>query len=139
MPTPFSFQRGKIRYLFGVYDTVLKHMLLVVCRSWLCVSPWQLTYRHTLWNDVWCSDKWWEIKYRHNVQCHLGQSENWIFCVPLVTPTWNVWRNVLSRICRSIRRHFKHSVDTLIAVFIICGKVVWPHNEIRKDIDRFHH
>jgi len=49
---------------------------------------------------------------------HLGQYEDWIVCVYLATTTCNVWRNMLSRICRSMECHFKSSGDTLI---IICS------------------
>jgi len=54
------------------------------------------------------------IRYviRHNAS--FGQSEDWIFCVSLATRTCNGWRNVLSRNCRTIGRHFKRSVDTFI-------------------------
>ena len=63
----------------------------------------------TIWNDVWR-----ENTLSHNAQLHFGQLEDCIFCVSLATLTCNVWRNMLSCICQNIRRHFKHSVDTLI-------------------------
>ena len=44
----------------------------------------------------------------------LGQLEDLIFCVLLVTHTCNVWGYMLFHICLSIQRHSKHSVDTLI-------------------------
>jgi len=44
----------------------------------------------------------------------LDQSKDWIICVSLETCTCIVWRNILSRICRSIGRHFKCSINTLI-------------------------
>ena len=50
------------------------------------------------------------------ILCHLGQLEDWIFCVSLATPTCNGWRNVLSHICQRIGHHFKRSVDTLIGL-----------------------
>jgi len=54
-----------------------------------------------------------EFTLRHNER-HLGQSEDWIFNVSPITHTCNNWRDVLSRIVRSIRCHFKRSVVTLI-------------------------
>ena len=67
----------------------------------------QLTDRQsvclTIWNDA--HNKRREFTLPYNVR-HLGQSEDWIFCLSLVTPTWH---NVLSRIYRSIRRHFNPS------------------------------
>ena len=47
-------------------------------------------------------------------QRYLGQSKGLIFCISLHARTCNVWRYMLSRICRIIRRHFKCSLDTLI-------------------------
>ena len=41
----------------------------------------QLTYRQTCWNDVQCPTKTQEFTLHHNVQCRLGQSEDWIFWV----------------------------------------------------------
>ena len=38
-----------------------------------------------------------EFTLRHNAQRHLGQSEDWILWVSLVTRIFNVWRNELSR------------------------------------------
>jgi len=51
---------------------------------------------------------------------HLGQSEDRICCVSLVTRTCTVWRNVFFflYISRSVGRHFKCSVDTLILILI---------------------
>ena len=57
-------------------------------------------------------DKRWELTLRQNVQHHLGQSEDWIFCVSLVMHVCNVWRNTLFRICWYNGCHFKHSVNT---------------------------
>jgi len=54
-------------------------------------------YQQTCWNDVLCQTKTWEFMLCHNVEHHLGQSEDWIFWVSLVTRTCNVWRNELSR------------------------------------------
>ena len=56
----------------------------------------QLTYQQTTWKDVQCLAKMREFTLRHNVQRHLGQSEDWIFWISLVTHTCNVWRNKLS-------------------------------------------
>ena len=64
----------------------------------------EITQRH--------NNKMREITLRHNAQHHLGQKR--ILFVSLTTRTCNVWHNVLSRICRSIWRHFKRSVNTLI-------------------------
>ena len=63
--------------------------------------PYQQPVCRTIWNGVMC-DKRREITLHHNIRYHLGQSEDWIFCVTLVTRTRNVWRNVLSHICQSI-------------------------------------
>jgi len=80
----------------------------------------KLMYRQsvcqTVWNDV-MSDNRQEFTLRQYVQQHLSQSEDWIFCVSMVTCTCDVSYNTLSCICRSIKRHFKRSVDTLIDVF----------------------
>jgi len=82
----------------------------------------QLTYRQhvcrTIWNDVWSRQK--EGSYVTSKQTRLlNQSEDWIVCVSLVMYTCIVWRNMLSLICRSIRRHFKRFVDTLIYIIIL--------------------
>jgi len=69
----------------------------------------------TIWNDVLC-DIMQKFTLCHNVQHHLDQSENWIFCISLVLHTFIVWQNVISRMCQSIGRQFKCSVDTLIIV-----------------------
>ena len=45
---------------------------------------------------------------------HLGHSKDWIIFKWVVKSTCNIWRNVLSCICRIIKRHFKRYVDTLI-------------------------
>ena len=77
------------------------------------------------WNDIWL-DLRREIMLGHNAQRHLGRSENWIFCVSLATSKFNIWLNILSRICQSIGCHFICSVDTLITwantcyLFILC-------------------
>ena len=55
-----------------------------------------------------------EFTLHHNI--YLGQTEDLFFCVSLVLHTCSVWGNTLSSICRSIRGHFKHTVDT----FIVC-------------------
>ena len=62
-----------------------------------CIEDWELTYQQTAWNDVRCQTKLWKFTLRHNAQCHLGQSEDWIFWVSLVTHTCNVWCDKLSR------------------------------------------
>ena len=43
------------------------------------------------------------LKWCYKSQYHLGQSEGWLFCFLLTTLTCNVWRNMLSHICRSIK------------------------------------
>ena len=47
------------------------------------------------------------------IMLNLNQSQDWIFRVLLVTCTCKVLRNMLSRICLSIGRHFKSSFDAL--------------------------
>jgi len=62
------------------------------------------------------------VKYQRNIHVHwifaiwllhnqrgtyFGQSEDWIFCVSLVTLTGNVWCKTFSHICRCIGRHLK--------------------------------
>ena len=83
----------------------------------LIIFEWQLTFQqsicHTTRYDVWDNNRR-EVTKRHYAQRHLSQSEDWIFCVSLATRTGNERRYALSRICRSIGRHFKRSVDTLI-------------------------
>ena len=59
----------------------------------------QLTYQQNAWNDIQCTTKTREFTLRHNVQRHLGQSEDLIFWVLLVTRTCNVW-------CNKLFRHF---------------------------------
>jgi len=73
-----------------------------------------------------------EFTLRHNVQHHLGQSEDKIFCVSLVMCTCNVWHNALSHICRSIGSNFKHYVhwsigcDKALVYFLNqCGCVLF--------------
>jgi len=51
-----------------------------------------------------------EIMLCHNARCYLDQPEDWIICVLLAMHTCNVWRNMLSRTCRSTGHHFKPSV-----------------------------
>lgn len=56
-------------------------------------------------------------RYNFITCAHFGQSEDWISCVALATPTCNVWHisyNTLAQICQSIRYHFKLSVNTFI-------------------------
>jgi len=65
----------------------------------------------TIWNDVW-SYKRRKITTRHNAQHLLSQLDDWI-----VRVSCNVWCSMLSHICRSIRRHFKRSDDTLTVPF----------------------
>jgi len=45
---------------------------------------------------------------------YLDQFNDWFVCVFLATHTCIVWPHTLFCICRSIGRHFKRSVDTLI-------------------------
>ena len=68
-------------------------------------------------------EKWREVTLNCNAKRHLDQYKNWIACVSLATRTRFVWRNMLSRICRSIGRYFKRSVDTFIflsQMFSLC-------------------
>ena len=67
---------------------------------------WQLVCQ-TIWNDDW-SNKRRDISLCHNAQCHLDQTEDWIFCVLLAMGTSNI-----KPLCpHLLKRHFKHSVDT---------------------------
>ena len=79
-----------------------------------------LTYQQsicrTIWNDV-MSNKTRAFTLRHNKQCQLGQSEDWIFFLLLVTHTCNVLHNVVSCICWSIGHHFKRTFDTFICTW----------------------
>lgn len=52
----------------------------------------------------------------HNIICANLKTEPFF---SLIFRTCNVWHKMLSRIYRTIRRHFKHFVDTLISVFIV--------------------
>ena len=56
----------------------------------------------------------WNVMSDKKRQFSFGQSEDRTFCALLVTCLCNVWRITLSRICQIIRRHFKHSLNTLI-------------------------
>jgi len=60
-----------------------------------------------------------------------GQLEDWIVCISLTTYTCNVWRNMLTRICQSIRCNFRRSVDTsiLTVVFSPVGCPSRPREE----------
>jgi len=62
--------------------------------------------------------KGWKVCYiiTHNII--LGQSEDWILCVPPVTRTCKVWRNALSRFCQSIGHRFNCSVGTLLTLWL---------------------
>jgi len=76
---------------------------------------WQAT-----WNDVWCLTEMREFTLRHNTQRHLGQSEDWIFWVPLAMIDVTSFPAILS----GIGRHFKRSVDTFI-VMTTCLRFNW--------------
>ena len=58
----------------------------------------------------------------HYVITHVirGKSDYRIVCVMFAMCTCKVWRNLLSHIYWSIRRHFGQSVDTLIPAFGNC-------------------
>jgi len=60
----------------------------------------------TIQNDI-CTIKGRKLLNVIDAQCHFCQSDDWIFCVSLATRTCNVWRYVLSHICRSIGRHLE--------------------------------
>jgi len=79
------------------------------------LPPFVATKRHFRCSDKLVVDTSSYVTLRYNVR-HLGHSEDWLVFVSLTTCTCNVWRNALSRICRSIGRHVKRSVDTLISV-----------------------
>jgi len=67
---------------------------------------------------------------------HSSQSEDWTFCVSLATRTCNVWYKLLSPICQSTGRHFKHFVDMLIYRRIIwrChSNSIWHKTITRQD------
>jgi len=74
-------------------------------------------YHLFVWPSEWreVATKGGRLRYSitHNV---IDQSKNWIVCVSLASRTCIVWHNMLSRICWSTGRHFKHSVDTSITV-----------------------
>jgi len=76
---------------------------------WRIDNPFIGPYEMTL-----CMTKGGNFTLRHDVKPYLGQSEDWIFCVLLVTHTRNVGCNTLSLIVLIIGHHFKHSVDTSI-------------------------
>jgi len=62
-----------------------------------------------------CSTKRREITLRHETH-YQGQTEEGILFKSLVLHTCNVPRNALPRICQSIGHHFRHSVETLMAI-----------------------
>jgi len=99
------------------YQTVLISFTYIQC--------WLLTYQQavcgTTWNDI-MSDKRQELTLHDRKQRHFGQSEDWIFCVSLVMGTCKVWHSMHSRICQSIERHFKCSVDTLTVCWCLAGR-----------------
>jgi len=57
-----------------------------------------------------------EFTQHHNAKRHLGQWEDWLFCVLLAMCKYNIWLNVC--ICWSTGRHFKHSVGMLICTVL---------------------
>jgi len=101
-------------------NSVPKFRLIFSCSLRYFMSPWW-GFNNRNWRidnpfvgpSEMTSDKRRELMLRHNVQHHLGQTEDGIVCVSLVTRNWNVWRNALSRICRALDAN-SSSVDTLI-------------------------
>jgi len=75
--------------------TMIQWLQRVIARSGGLNTLLQLKFRQsvcrTIWNDFIMLDKKRKFTLCHYVQRHLGQSENWIFCVSLVTRTCNVW------------------------------------------------
>ena len=59
--------------------------------------------------------KSWELSKHHNVQCHLGQSEDYfVFRWLRARVMFKKICNMLSRIWQSIGHPFKHAVNTFI-------------------------
>ena len=57
----------------------------------------------------------------------------WIFCILMAKRTCNIWRNVLSRICRSNGPQFKPFVDTLIHDKLnVRPNISWAEIEVPK-------
>jgi len=84
---------------------------------WDQLMYWQPVCQ-TIWNYLW-PDKSWNLRniIRHNII--LSHSEDQTVFVLLAICTWNVWCNLLSHNCQSIRLHFTHSFDMLIGKKVI--------------------
>jgi len=124
---------NNLKMLVCVLEVLCTNPVFVLCTGRLCNnSVYQLTHQQpvclTIWNYVWPENKRQMTKH-HNAQCHLGQLEDWIFCVSLSRPTCNIWRNVLSHTCRSIGCQFKRSINTVIPCVLqgcwTCCTVCW--------------
>ena len=73
--------------------------------NWPCTvindHDWQLTYRQPVCRIIWYDvfpNKRWNITLSNYTQCHLGKSEDWIFCIYILgTANWRfdqVWKNI---------------------------------------------
>jgi len=65
----------------------------------------------------------WHLVRKRGGELRNVQSEDWICCVSLATRKCDVWHNVLCRTCRSIWRHFKRYVNTVIGRYIYASLV----------------
>ena len=86
--------------------------------TYLCLIVGQpLAWKNTYMSGYKCLvDKRQKVMLCHNTWCHLGQSENLIFCVMLASCTCSIWQNILSRIYQNIGCLFKGSVDRIITL-----------------------
>ena len=94
----FSFQFKSPQITYGASDVVRAFDMII----WFLFQ--QLTYRQTAWNDVRCPTKCGKLRnaITYNVIWANQKSESFVYrCLRAL-----VWRNSLSRICRSIERHF---------------------------------
>ena len=90
-----------------------------------------------VWNDVWTT-KGGKLRnvIMHNV-IWANQKTEFEFWVSLATCICKIWCYVLSHICRSISRHFKHSVDMLMVCMwylLQAGKHISEINSIIRQI-----
>jgi len=83
---------------------------ILLLTSWridnLFVGPSEITFGQTNGGKL-------RNAIMHQVIWDNQKTDYFVYRSVLVTHTCNAWRNKLSGICRSIKRHFKHSVDML--------------------------
>jgi len=74
-----------------IYEYVNQSLNLSTSPYYYRLLTYGQPFCRTIWIDVWFNKRR-KITLCHITQRHLGQSEDWIFCVSLATSTCNVWR-----------------------------------------------